>query len=109
MNTNIRGVQLYFESMDEGLPIITLHGFPTDHRAMKGMLEPIFAKRTGYRRLYLDLPGMGKSQSADWITGTDQVLETITHFIDEVIPDEPFLIAGQSYGGYLARGLLKHK
>ena len=30
-------------------------------------------------------------------------------FIEQVIPNEPFLMAGHSYGGYLARGILRQK
>ena len=67
MNTTVRGTPIYFESYGDGMPIVALHGFPTDHRSMKGMLEPIFTERTGYKRLYLDLPGMGKSKGAEWI------------------------------------------
>lgn len=33
----------------------------------------------------------------------------IIGFVDEVIKGKPFLIAGESYGGYLARGLLEHR
>ena len=36
------------------------------------------------------------------------MLDIIIGFIDKIIPNENFLLAGQSYGGYLARGVL-HK
>ncbi|HZE38407.1 MAG TPA: alpha/beta hydrolase, partial [Stackebrandtia sp.] len=89
-----------------GTPVLALHGWPVDHRLMTGCLEPVFARREGYRRLYPDLPGMGASP-ADGIDSSDDMLGAIGEFIDEHIGDEPFLVVGESYGGYLARGLLQ--
>ncbi|HEX2993252.1 MAG TPA: alpha/beta fold hydrolase, partial [Anaerolineales bacterium] len=42
-------------------------------------------------------------------TGTDQMLELVLEFIDEIIPNQHFLVAGESYGGYLARGVLRER
>jgi len=65
-------------------------------------MEPIFAKKTGYKRIYIDLPGMGKTKAADWIINSDVMLEIVMAFIQKVIPGERFLLVGQSYGGYLS-------
>jgi len=46
---------------------------------------------------------MGRSSSADWITNADIMLEVLISFIEKVIPNEKFLLAGESYGGYLSR------
>jgi pimeloyl-ACP methyl ester carboxylesterase len=72
-------------------------------------LEPLFVRREGWRRIYLDLPGMGKTRAADWITHQDHILNIVLKFIDTVAPEERFVVAGASYGGYLARGLVYHK
>ena len=37
------------------------------------------------------------------------MLEIVLEFIDKVIPNQNFLIAGESYGGYISRGVLKRK
>jgi pimeloyl-ACP methyl ester carboxylesterase len=37
------------------------------------------------------------------------MLETVLAFIDKVIPSQRFVLAGMSYGGYLARGVLYHR
>jgi pimeloyl-ACP methyl ester carboxylesterase len=37
------------------------------------------------------------------------MLETVLAFIDKVIPGQRFVLAGLSYGGYLARGVLYHR
>ncbi len=50
---------------------------------------------------------MGKTKGPPWITGTDQMLSVILDFIDGILPDQHFVVAGESYGGYLARGVIK--
>ncbi|MBO8171417.1 MAG: alpha/beta hydrolase [Bacillaceae bacterium] len=86
-----------------------LHGFSLDHRMMATCFEPVFQRREGWQRLYIDLPGMGKTKGADWIKSSDDILQVLLQFIDTVIPDQRFLIAGESYGAYLAGGILKKK
>lgn len=102
------GITVYYEEYGEGKPIIMIHGYYPDHRLMSGCMEPVFLKREGYRRIYIDLPGMGKTKGETWIDSSDKMLKVVLEFIDRVIPDESFLIAGESYGGYLARGVLYH-
>ncbi|TKI96103.1 alpha/beta hydrolase, partial [Bacillus wiedmannii] len=38
--------------------------------------------------------------------GSDHILEVLTIFIEEIIPKKDFLLVGESFGGYLARGIL---
>ena len=57
-------------------------------------------------RDFIDLPGMGLSESGDHIKNSDDMLEVLKSFIQEVIGNESFLVAGESYGGYLTRGLI---
>jgi pimeloyl-ACP methyl ester carboxylesterase len=71
-----------------------------------GAFEPIFEKRKGWRRIYPDLPGMGKTEGPEWLVTQDQVLDVLTNFIERVIPGERFATAGLSYGGLLAQGLV---
>lgn len=51
---------------------------------------------------------MGKSGSSEWINNSDTMLDIVIEFIEELLPNENFLLAGESYGGYLARGII-HK
>lgn len=106
MNFNIGNANIYYETFGEGKPIVMLHGFSPDHRLMTGCMEPIFQKRKGYKRIYLDLPGMGKSDSPTWISSTDDMLQAVITSIKCIIPNQSFLLAGESYGGYLARGVI---
>lgn len=88
-----------------GIPVLALHGWTPDHRLMLGCLEPVFAVRHGYRRIYPDLPGMGLSPAPPSIASSDDLLDVVQSLVEERIGAEPFLLIGESYGGYLARAL----
>jgi pimeloyl-ACP methyl ester carboxylesterase len=109
MHCLIRGIPVYYEVCGSGRPLLMLHGWSVDHHHMVEDFEPLFAGRSGWRRLYPDMPGMGQTPSADWITHQDHMLEVILEFIDQVAPGERIVLAGASYGGYLARGILHHR
>ena len=106
MECIIKGLSINYEIRGEGRPIVLLHGYFVDHRLMSGCMEPIFEDKAGYKRIYIDLPGMGRSQSADWIKNSDIMLDIIIEFIEKIIPNENFILIGESYGGLLARGLV---
>jgi len=109
MDCKLENITVYYEIFGEGYPVLMLHGWPVDHRIMKGCMEPIFETRLNYKRIYFDLPGMGKTKGEDWIKGTDDYLNIIIEFVEKIIPNESFIIVGESYGCYLARGLIKKK
>lgn len=101
-------LRLYYETYGEGLPVLMIHGYGIDHHVMTGCMEPIFMRRHGWRRIYVDLPGMGRTDAPDWLHNADQMLDIVIQFGAQVIPDKRFLVVGESYGGYLARGLVHH-
>lgn len=109
MECKLENITIYYEIYGDGYPVLMLHGWPLDHRIMKGCMEPIFKTRPNFKRIYFDLPGMGKTKGEDWIKGTDDYLKIIIEFVEKIIPNESFIIVGESYGGYLARGLIKKK
>lgn len=109
MSHSLHDVQFYQEQLGSGFPIVMLHGFSLDHRIMQGCMEPVFAEREGFRRLYIDLPGMGKTQNYDSVQNTDDMLEAVLHWIDRELSGKPFLLAGESYGGFLARGVIEKR
>jgi pimeloyl-ACP methyl ester carboxylesterase len=102
----VRDIPVYYEEIGAGRPLLMLHGSHTDHREMIHNMEPLFEQRDGWRRIYPDLPGRGKTPGADWIRSEDQMLEVTLEFLDAVAPGERFALAGNSYGGYLARGVV---
>jgi pimeloyl-ACP methyl ester carboxylesterase len=108
MRERFGNLSLYFDQVGSGRPIIMLHGWPLDHLSMKGAMEPIFVNREGWKRIYMDLPGMGQSDAPDWLKTQDQVLDVVVEFINQVISNQRFCVAGLSYGGLLAQGLVHH-
>ena len=105
MEITIRELPIFYESRGEGRPILLLHGQPNDHVIMLNSYEPIFADLEGWRRIYVDIPGMGKTPGADWIHSNDDVVELMGEFLEALAPGEDFVLAGFSYGGYLARAM----
>jgi pimeloyl-ACP methyl ester carboxylesterase len=107
MQVNVRGIDVHYVEHGAGRPVVLIHGFMADHRLMAGCMEPVFAQLPGYRRIYLDLPGMGETKGADSVRNSDDMLDVVMEFIDAVLGQQRFLIAGQSYGGYLAQGVIR--
>jgi pimeloyl-ACP methyl ester carboxylesterase len=106
----IRDLEVYCEIVGEGKPIVMVHGMGVDHRTMKGCMEPVFQnRRDEWQRIYFDLPGMGRTKGTDWITDSDGMLRFVLAFIDQVIAHEPFLMVGESYGGYLVRAAVRER
>jgi pimeloyl-ACP methyl ester carboxylesterase len=100
---------VYYEEIGEGRPILVLHGGYLNHRHMVDALEPLFADRHGWKRIYIDIPGHGQSPVDPSISNHDEVLDLILSFVDEVLPGQGFAVAGESRGGYLARGIVRRR
>ncbi|MGG4170062.1 alpha/beta hydrolase [Rossellomorea vietnamensis] len=98
---------IYHKIIGEGFPIVMVHGWTLDHQAMMHAMEPNFKDRSGWKRIYIDLPGMGKSDAKPSIKNSDDMLEAVLELLDELIPDQPFIVCGYSYGGYMARGIVE--
>ena len=105
MECIIDDVPIYYREIGSGMPILFIHGFAVDHRILKRSVETALVGVDGYRRIYVDLPGMGQTPSRPWINSAKVVVQLLKKFIDVVIGKEPFLLFGNSYGGYLALGL----
>ena len=100
---------MHYAEYGSGTPVLALHGAGVDHREIAGALEPIFRNVPGFRRLYPDLPGMGRTPAPETIASNDDVLDLLLGLIDSTIGDKPFLVMGQSYGGYLARAVANRR
>jgi pimeloyl-ACP methyl ester carboxylesterase len=109
MYCNLGDIAVFYTIYGAGRPIVLLPGRPSDHQIMARFMEPLFARRDGWLRLYPDLPGTGQTASADHPATHDRMLQTVLAFIDAVIPGQRFVLAGLSYGGYLARGVVYHR
>ncbi|WP_055495192.1 alpha/beta fold hydrolase [Streptomyces sp. TP-A0356] len=99
---------LHHVEFGSGTPVVLLHGYTIDHRLLLP-LEPAFAMRHGWRRLYVDLPGSGRSPRLDGPVTAEAMGEAVLRFVDKVVGDEPFAVVGISYGGQLARHLVAER
>ncbi|HEY3005620.1 MAG TPA: alpha/beta hydrolase [Kribbellaceae bacterium] len=102
------GAALHHVEFGDGTPVLAIHGWTPDHRMMTGCLEPVFERRSGYRRLYPDLPAMGRTP-ADGVSSSDDIMAALLDFVDAEVGTAPFLLIGDSYGGYLARGVVAQR
>jgi pimeloyl-ACP methyl ester carboxylesterase len=108
MICRIRDLDVYAHIAGEGTPVVMVHGMGVDHRTMTGCMEPVFqARGERWRRIYFDLPGMGRTPGVEWIRNSDDMLGLLLDVIEALIPGEPFMIVGESYGGYLVRAVVR--
>ena len=109
MDCDLAGSTLHYEVLGEGRPILMLHGWPLDHEQMVFEMERHFAAHDGWKRIYLDLPGMGRSRAPESVDCSDRVLDVLEEFVDCVTGGGQFVIAGTSYGAYLALGVVHRR
>lgn len=104
----VEGARVHHEVHGPGDPdaptVVLVHGFTVDMRVMTTPFEPVFARRPGWRRVYLDLPGHGRT-TAPGVAGSDDVFRVLRAAVDALVPGR-YVVVGQSYGGYMARGLV---
>jgi pimeloyl-ACP methyl ester carboxylesterase len=85
-----------------GYPILIIHGFCVDHHLLLG-LDPVFDRQGRWRRVYIDLPGMGKSAAGPEIDSADAVAEAVVSFARKTFGNQKFAVLGSSFGGMIAR------
>jgi pimeloyl-ACP methyl ester carboxylesterase len=88
-----------------GRPVLVLHGAEVDHREAEACFEPALDGVGGLRRVYPDLPGMGRTPAPETLRGADDVVDVLLGFADEVTGGAPYLLVGHSAGAHLARGM----
>ena len=93
-----------FQEVGNGVPVLILHGWTMAGFVEAHDFEPVFSTLSEYRRLYLDLPGMGASSLGD-SKDLDSMLDRVSSFVEEHILPSSFLLIGTSCGAYLARAL----
>ena len=103
-NTMADPTSLAARHVGTGLPVLIVHGWEMSGQAEAFDFEPVFTKREGYRRIYVDLPGMGESPAGN-IKDLDSILEPLSTLVEEHILPSSFLLSGSSCGAYLAQAL----
>ncbi|QTE28148.1 alpha/beta fold hydrolase [Pengzhenrongella sicca] len=88
-----------------GRPVVVLHGAGVDHREAEACFEPCFVGRAGFRRIYPDLPGMGRTAAPAELRGAADVLDVLLGFAAEIAGGGEYLLIGHSAGGYFAQAM----
>ena len=113
MLLELKNAHVYYEIIGEGKPLLMIHGNWCDHKLMKGCMERIFENPQntdiqGFKRIYIDLPGMGNTLLKEDISTTDDIYSILKAAVDKLITEDTYYISSESYGSYLARALLKN-
>lgn len=106
MDIRVGQVTVHYVEHGTGLPVLVLHGAGVDHREAEACFEPVFDKVAGLRRIYPDLPGMGRTSAPETLRSADDVLDTLLNFGDEILgPTTAYLLVGHSAGAYYAQAM----
>jgi pimeloyl-ACP methyl ester carboxylesterase len=105
MEHRVGRTSVHYVEYGDGVPVMVLHGAGVDHREAEACFEPALAQRDGYRRIYPDLPGMGRTSAPSSLRSADDVLDALLGFAVHVAGQEPLLLVGHSAGAYYAQGL----
>lgn len=105
MEVDAGGVRFAVVEHGRGRPVLVLHGAGVDHREAEACFEPALEGAGRLRRIYPDLPGMGRTAAPDMLRSADDVLEALLHLGDQVSGGSPYLLAGHSAGGYFAQAM----
>lgn len=102
MDLDVGEVRLHYAEHGSGMPLVALHGAGVDHHDVEVALEDIVPR--GLRRIYPDLPAMGRTTAAG-LNSNDDVVTVLCAAIDRLAGGEAVLLLGHSYGAYLARAV----
>lgn len=109
MECSLENITVHYEVFGDGRPIILLPGWGMNAVQMAHDTEPYFQQREGWKRIYIDPPGHGRTPGKDWITSQDKILEVILACIDKLAAGQKFSMIGISLGAYLARGIMRYR
>ncbi|MDU3798958.1 MAG: alpha/beta fold hydrolase [Bifidobacterium breve] len=95
------------EGNDNGLSVVFVHGMGVDHRSLM-MLDEAFDGNDSIRRIYLDLPGFGRTPALpENACGLPEMADWLQTVIDGLVGKAtPFAMVGNSMGGALVREVL---
>jgi pimeloyl-ACP methyl ester carboxylesterase len=105
MQIRVGEVVVHYVEHGSGRPVLVLHGAGVDHREAQACFEPAFDGVAGLRRIYPDLPGMGRTNAPETLRSADDVLDTLIKFADKVIGGTSHLLIGHSAGAYYAQAI----
>jgi pimeloyl-ACP methyl ester carboxylesterase len=98
-------VVVHYVEHGTGRPVLVLHGAGVDHREAEACFDPALDGVAGLRRIYPDLPGMGRTIAPETLRSADDVLDTLLNFADAVAGGAAHLLVGHSAGAYYAQAM----
>jgi pimeloyl-ACP methyl ester carboxylesterase len=105
MEIRVGDLVVHYVEHGTGRPVLVLHGAGVDHREVEACFEPMLDGVAGLRRIYPDLPGMGRTTAPETLDRADDVLEPLFNFADHVIGGTAHLLIGHSAGAYYAQAM----
>ena len=96
METPAGGLAVHYVEQGRVGPVLVLHGAGVDHREAEACFEPMFGGGAGFRRIYPDLPGMGRTAVSDRPRSAEDVLDTLLGFAGKVTDGTAYLLIGHS-------------
>jgi pimeloyl-ACP methyl ester carboxylesterase len=98
-------VVVHYVVHGSGRPVLVLHGANVDHREAQACFEPALGGVAGLRRIYPDIPGMGRTVAPQSMRSADDVLDALLTFAEVVTDGTPYLLIGHSAGAYYAQAM----
>lgn len=106
MEIRIGEVAVHYVEHGSDRPVLILHGAGVDHHEAEACFEPLLdGGLAGLRRIYPDLPGMGRTIAPESLRSADDVLDTLLGFADEVTAGAAYSVIGHSAGAYFAQAM----
>ncbi len=102
-------VVVHYVEHGTGRPVLVLHGAGVDHREAEACFEQALDGVAGLRRVYPDLPGMGRTTAPETLRSAEDVLDTLLSFVDEVMGGTAHLLIGHSAGAYYAQAMAERR
>lgn len=93
----VRGIDLSFDDVGAGAPVVLLHGFPFDRSMWRGQVE---ALRGEFRVITPDLRGHGESGLADGPATMEEMARDVAALLDGLGIGRA-VVGGLSMGGYV--------
>jgi pimeloyl-ACP methyl ester carboxylesterase len=98
-------VVVHYVEHGTGRPVLVLHGAGVDHREAEACFERVLDGVAGLRRIYPDLPGMGRTVAPETLRSASDVLDTLLNFAGKVAGRTAHLLIGHSAGAYYAQAM----
>jgi len=103
MKTVINKIQLAYDDVGDGPPVLLIHGFPLCRKMWTPQAESLTA--AGFRVITPDLRGFGESELGQGLPDMDSYADDIIGLMD-FLGLETVLVGGMSMGGYVTLNLL---